>query len=58
MRFLLYNPEQAYLLPPSVKDVLGGDHLCFFIHRMVEQLDLAVWEKTTKKKAGQRTRRR
>jgi transposase len=40
MRFLPYNPEQAYLLPPSVKDVLGEDHLCFFIHRLVEKLDL------------------
>jgi transposase len=41
MKFLPYNPEQAYLLPPSVKDVLGEDHLCFFIHRVVEQLDLS-----------------
>ena len=40
MRFLPYNPEQVYLLPPSVKDVLGEDHLCFFIHRLVEKLDL------------------
>jgi len=30
--FLAYNPEQAYLLPPTVRDVLGEDHLCFFIH--------------------------
>jgi len=28
--FLEYNPEQAYLLPPSVRDVLGEEHLCFF----------------------------
>lgn len=40
MKFLPYDPEQAYLLPPSVKDVLGEDHLCFFLHRMVEKLDL------------------
>ena len=24
MKFLPYNPEQAYLLPPRVADVLGG----------------------------------
>jgi transposase len=36
-----YHPEQAYLLPPSVKDVLGENHLCFFIHQVVEQLDLS-----------------
>jgi transposase/IS5 family transposase len=38
--FYDYNPEQAYLLPPSVRDVLGKEHLCFFIHRAVEKLDL------------------
>jgi hypothetical protein len=38
--FFEYNPEQAYLLPPSVRDVLGEDHLCFFVHRAVEKLDL------------------
>ena len=44
MRFLPYNPEQAYLLPPNVKDVLGENHLCFFVHRVVEQLDLSGLE--------------
>lgn len=42
--FLDYNPEQAYLLPPSVRDVLGEDHLCFFVSRAVERLDLAEFE--------------
>jgi transposase len=32
------------LLPPSVKDVLGEGHLCFFVHRVVEQLDLSGFE--------------
>jgi len=45
MRFLPYNPHQAYLLPPSVKDELGKDHLCFFIHQVVEQLDLREFER-------------
>jgi transposase len=40
MKFLPYEPDQAWLLPPSVKDVLGEDHLCFFVHRVVERLDL------------------
>ena len=39
-RFLPYHPEQAYLLPPNVKDVLGAEHLVFFIHGVVERLDL------------------
>jgi len=29
MKYMAYNPEQAYLLPPSVADELGEDHLCF-----------------------------
>src|SRR4029077_10155311 len=42
--FLEYSPEQAYLLPPSVRDVLGEEHLCFFLHRAVEKLDLGTFE--------------
>ena len=39
-RFLMYSPEQGLLLPPNVKQVLGSDHLCFFVHEVVERLDL------------------
>lgn len=42
-KFMDYNPEQAYLLPPSVRDVLAADHLCFFIRRMVAKLNLEVF---------------
>jgi hypothetical protein len=38
--FLEYNPEQAYLLPATVRAVLGEDHRCFFVHGAVEKLDL------------------
>jgi len=44
MRFLAYDPDQAYLLPPSVKDVLGREHLCFFVHEVVKGLDLREFE--------------
>jgi len=27
--FYPYNPEQAYLVPPSVRDILSENHLCF-----------------------------
>ncbi|MBV8400398.1 MAG: transposase [Acetobacteraceae bacterium] len=40
-KFFDYNPEQAYLLPPNVADVLGGEHLCFFVRRVVQKLDLS-----------------
>ncbi len=39
-KFLDYNPDQAYLLPPSVRDVLGEGHLCFFLRRVVAKLNL------------------
>ena len=44
MRFLPYNPDQACLLPPSVRDVLGERHLCIFLHEVVERLDLRAFE--------------
>src|SRR3990172_13232168 len=44
MKFLTYNPEPAYLLPPSVRDVMGEDHVCFFLHRAVERLDRSAFE--------------
>ncbi|MBW8746032.1 MAG: transposase [Acidobacteria bacterium] len=43
-RYKSYVPEQAYLLPPSVHEELKSNHLCFFIRRMVERLDLSGFE--------------
>src|ERR1700730_994210 len=43
--FYPYHPEQAYLLPPSVREVLSEKHLCFFVSRAVEQLDLSSFER-------------
>ena len=42
-KFLDYNPDQAYLLPPSVRDVLGEGHLCFFLRRVVAKLNLETF---------------
>jgi transposase len=44
-RFHHYDPEQMYLLPPSVAEVLGAGHLCFHVHRVVEALDVREFEK-------------
>jgi transposase len=44
MKFLNYNPDEAYLLPPTVESVLGRNHLCFFVRRAVEKLDLSAFE--------------
>jgi transposase len=43
-RFFAYNPEQAYLLPPNVKDVLGSEHLCFRLHALMEGLEVRQFE--------------
>lgn len=43
-KFRTYDPEQAWLLPPSVGEVLGADHLSFFVHETVERLDLRAIE--------------
>jgi len=40
-KFMDYNPDQAYLLPPSVRDVLGPSHLCFFVRGVVAKLNLS-----------------
>lgn len=44
--YIPYNPEQVWLLPPSVQDELGADHLVFFLHQLVERLDLRAFETT------------
>jgi transposase len=51
-RFLPYSPDQAYLLPPSVKDVLGENHLAFFVHHVVERLDLQEFEAAYSEEGG------
>jgi len=51
-RFLPYSPDQAYLLPPSVKDELGQDHLSFFLHQVVERLDLREFEDSYGEEGG------
>ena len=43
-RYVTYNPDQVWLLPPSVQDELGPDHLAIFVHQIVERLDFAAWE--------------
>jgi transposase len=43
-RYITYNPEQVWLLPPSVREELGENHLAVFVHEMVERLDLRQLE--------------
>jgi transposase len=52
-RFKVYSPDQAYLLPPSVRDELGADHLCFFIRGVIERLDMSVFEQSYSAEGGE-----
>ncbi len=45
-RYLPYSPEQGYLVPPRVDEVLSEDHLCFFVHKSVEKLDLSRFDQS------------
>ena len=52
-RFKVYSPDQAYLLPPSVRDELGGKHLCFFVRGVIERLDMRVFELSYRAEGGE-----
>jgi len=41
------------LLPPSVRDELGEDHLCFFVRSVVERLDLSVFKQSYSAEGGE-----
>jgi len=43
--FLPCDRNQAYLLPPSLADWLGQDHLAWFVLDAVEQIDLKQFYK-------------
>lgn len=51
-RFRFYSPDQAYLLPPNARDVLGEDHLVFFVHGVVERMDLREFEESYSEEGG------
>jgi len=40
-RFREYNPDQDFLLPPSLREWLPSDHLANFISDVVDKLDLS-----------------
>jgi transposase len=52
-RFKVYSPDQAYLLPPSVRDELGEKHLCFFVRGVVERLDMSQFEHSYSAEGGE-----
>ena len=51
-----WTQDQAFLLPPSLRDWLAEDHLAWFILDVVSQLDLSAIERAIQSKdaRGQR----
>jgi transposase len=49
----VYSPDQAYLLPPSVRDELGEKHLCFFVREVIGHLDMSVFEQSYSPEGGE-----
>jgi transposase len=43
-RYITYNPEQNWLLPPSAREELGEAHLAVFVHEVVERLNVKPFE--------------
>lgn len=43
-RYIAYSAEQNWLLPPSLREELGEEHLAVFIHETVEHLNLKQFE--------------
>jgi hypothetical protein len=38
--FLPYEPNQDFLLPPSLSEWLPENHLVYFVSKIIERLDL------------------
>ena len=51
-RFLTYSPEQGFLLPRDVEKELGQRHLCFFVRRVVQRLDMSRFEQEYSAEGG------
>jgi hypothetical protein len=41
--FIESSRDQAFLLPPSLRDWLPGDHLAWFVIEAVDQIELSAF---------------
>jgi len=43
-KYRLYEPDQLFLMPPSLREWLAEDHLAYFVSELVDDLDLSEIE--------------
>ena len=43
-RYRVYEPDQLFLMPPSLREWLAEDHLAYFVSDLVDDLDLSEIE--------------
>ncbi len=51
-KYISYDRDQAYLLPPSIKDWLPQNHLARFIVDIIDQLDISSIDKQYSGRSG------
>ena len=47
-----FNREQAWLLPPSVDDLVASDHPARFVHMLFDGFDEEEWESRLFEQSG------
>lgn len=43
-KYRAYEPDQLFLMPPSLREWLGEDHLAYFVSDLIDDLDLSQIE--------------
>ena len=44
MAYIASNKNQNWLLPPSIKDIIPKDHICFLVEDVVDKLDFSNFD--------------
>jgi transposase len=52
-RYRRYEPDQLFLMPPSLREWLAEDHLAYFVSDLVDDLDLSEIEAVYEEERGQ-----
>ena len=44
MAYIQSNKDQAWLLPPSIEDLIPEDHICFLVEALVDSIDFEAFD--------------